>query len=204
MLVVVVLQVASRPALEGQPLHSTCHAYVQASFTNKATAGLLRYAALHRRRQRCNHRIQHLSGVDDRMGDDASRKFELSDAEFLTHFNRTHPQKKPWKLCHPTEQTSSAVTSLLCRSKSSTEYLQAELRRPTPLGQNGSSSAPVLDKTQASAKWMTQYHSSAPSASDGETVASHPLGTRLALEQQRAPRAKWARRFPHWGPLTRG
>ena len=40
------------------------------------------------------------AGSLNRMGDDASRLFDMTDAELLTYFNATYPQKKPWR-CSP-------------------------------------------------------------------------------------------------------
>ena len=49
--------------------------------------------------------------------------------------------------------------------------------------------------------------SSQPSCSsekDGAKDASPLVATRHALERLKTPCAKWARRFPWWGPLTHG
>jgi hypothetical protein len=44
----------------------------------KASSQLLLSAAILWRRQRCNHQIQHISGDNNRMADDASQKWDLS------------------------------------------------------------------------------------------------------------------------------
>jgi hypothetical protein len=73
----------------------TCHNYSDntpsvtwrtkgSATTTKATAALLRYTALHRRRHQSRNQYQHLSGDENYMGDDASRLWNLSDSEFLT------------------------------------------------------------------------------------------------------------------------
>ena len=121
----------------------TCHNYSDntpsvarrtkgSATTTKATAAILRYAALHRRRHQSRNQYQHLSGDENYMGDNASRLWNLSDSDFLTYFNRAYPQPKPWKLCHPTRQTSSAVISILSPRTSHKAFLRDELQRPRP------------------------------------------------------------------------
>jgi hypothetical protein len=82
--------------------------------STKAASELLLLAAILRRRHRCLHQIEHISGDNNRMADDASRKWSLSDDALLTYFNSTYPQMQPWQLCHPTKPVSSSVTSSLC------------------------------------------------------------------------------------------
>ena len=76
----------------------TCHNYSdntpsvarrtkESATTAKATAALLRYTALHRRRHQSRNQYQHFSGDVNYMGDNASRLWNLSDSEFLTYFN---------------------------------------------------------------------------------------------------------------------
>ena len=47
-----------------------------------------------RKHQKVNHKINHISGDDNRMADDASRRWNHTDEELLTHFNSTYPQTK--------------------------------------------------------------------------------------------------------------
>ena len=49
------------------------------------------------------------------MADDASRLFELSDAELLTHFNAVCPQMNHWRLARPIDQ--DAFLGDLCRAQ---------------------------------------------------------------------------------------
>jgi hypothetical protein len=84
----------------------------------KATSRLLLTDAILRRQQQCVHQIEHISGDDNGMADDASRKWELSDKLFLTYFDSIYPHKLPWQRCRPTKPVSSSVTSSLCPTKS--------------------------------------------------------------------------------------
>jgi hypothetical protein len=54
-----------------------------------APAYLLRAQALHQRHHRYIPRHDFIAGITNQMGDDASRLHNLSDDQFLTHFNST-------------------------------------------------------------------------------------------------------------------
>lgn len=192
----------------------TCHNFVDntpaiawrtkgSTTTTKVTASLLRYAALHRRRHQSNNQYSHLPGQYNLMGDDASRLFHLSDPEFVSHFNSAYPQPRPWKLCHPTTATSSAVISTLLPSQCTAEYLRTELRRPPPRGGSGKNSAPTSSSTRASPIWPTPSPYSWSLDNDGVTDASRLLGTKLGLEHRRMPYVRWHRRSPTWVGTTR-
>jgi hypothetical protein len=91
--------VAQHANVEGEMVHTFCNhmpaAYwrQKGSVTNtNATTSLLHHAAFLRQCQRCYHQHQHISGDDNRMTDDASQKWNLSDQNFLTYFNSTYPQ----------------------------------------------------------------------------------------------------------------
>ena len=68
------------------------------------------------------HRYQQrnffIPGTANRMADDCSRLWHLSDDELLQHFNRTYPQSKPWRLCHLNERMAAAIhAALLCERR---------------------------------------------------------------------------------------
>jgi hypothetical protein len=171
--------------------------------TGKSAAYLLRLGAFVQKEQRCNHKINHISGEDNRMADDASQLWTLSDSQLLNYFNSTYPQTHSWQLCPPTEQVSSAVISSLSRKVSQRESAHLAWRQPNCSGRSGASSAPLLIPTPDSVSSGIPFQSSSFLPGASATVASHPLGTRSALEQRRMPYARWARRSPHWGPRTR-
>jgi hypothetical protein len=80
----------------------------------------------------------------------------------------------------------------------------AELFPPADRGNNGLPSATNWDGTRDSVTPMIPAPPVSTSlADDGVMAASHPLGSRLALEQRRTRYGMWARRFPCWGPTTR-
>jgi hypothetical protein len=121
------------------------------------------------------------------MADDASQLWTLSDSQLLDYFNSTYPQTHSWQLCPPTEQVSSAVISLLSRKVSQRESAHLAWRQPNRSGRSGASSAPLLTPTPASVSSGIPFQSSSFLPGASATVASHPLGTRSALEQRRMP-----------------
>ena len=72
---------------------------------------LCRTASLHQ----CEHRyclhIGHLAGDLNVMADDASRLQALSDPAFLSHFELSHSQERPWRLLRPTPAIVSRLIS---------------------------------------------------------------------------------------------
>ena len=84
-------------------------------------AYLLRLFALHRRAFRYSTTIQHLAGDLNRMADDCSRLWHLTDSQLVAYFNSTYPQKHSWRLCHLRPEMNLALTSALRRKRSSVE-----------------------------------------------------------------------------------
>jgi hypothetical protein len=109
--------------------------------TNTTPAYLLRMQALHQRFHRYVPTHSYLPGPLNRMGDDSSRRWDLSDAELLTHFDLSYPQPTPWQLYHPNSAMLSAVTSALRRKRSLPESFLTEPPPLTDSGHDGRSSA---------------------------------------------------------------
>jgi hypothetical protein len=199
----------SHAQVDGETAHTLCDNTPAVAWqskgsttTTKPVADLLRLAAFIRRDQHCNHRISHISGADNRMGDNAIRRWDLDDEKLLSHFNSVYPQIQSWRLCHPAQQLSSKVISMLCRSTSSEASAPQEWFRPKTPGESGALSVPRSTLTQDLVPTKTPFPSCTPSHAAGATVAWHPTGSRSALAQRRMPYERWARRFPSWGPLT--
>jgi hypothetical protein len=57
------------------------------------------------------------------MSDDASHCWDLDDSSMFTYFNRVYPQIQSWQLCHPSQQLSLAVSSMICRMTLHMEYV---------------------------------------------------------------------------------
>lgn len=172
--------------------------------TTKAPSALLRASAFHQRFHRYVPREDHLPGVKNLLGDDASRLFHLSDADFLAYFNSTYPQNQPWQLWTPTPQIISVVTSALLNGKFNRELLQSELRPTTTCGMSG----PVIVNHWAStpfsavSKTKSPSSKSLPIASDLETWRR--VGNKFATVPLNHTYGQLDKRLPHWGPRIRG
>ncbi|CAJ1970112.1 unnamed protein product [Cylindrotheca closterium] len=130
------------------------------STSQKARARILRLAAGLQREQRAHHRIGHLSGVDNRMADDASRLWHLSDDEFVSYFNRTYLQINSWQLYRMPTAVNSLMTSMLLNSESNAESVLQELQRHTLSGPHGLLSATASPSTQDCQRSMIPSSSS--------------------------------------------
>jgi hypothetical protein len=82
-----------------------------------ARAYFLQYNALHQRHYRYLARHHYIPGPVNTMADDASRRWDLTDSQLLTHFNSQFPQATSWCICHLPSDTSSALTGALCRKR---------------------------------------------------------------------------------------
>jgi hypothetical protein len=172
--------------------------------TTSAPAYLLRVQALHQRYHRYFSSIFYLPGVINKMADDASRLFHLSDEQLLTHFNAAYPQICSWRLVHPTNEMLSSVTSALRRKRAEPASF---LRAPTPtttLGSSGPSFAPTSTSTPGSLMWGTRFCSYKSLGSGIVPDTSHPVTGLSSLAPWKEPCVQWGRLSPAWGPLTLG
>ncbi|KAI2491969.1 hypothetical protein MHU86_22589 [Fragilaria crotonensis] len=88
------------------------------SATSSATrAYLLRLNSFHKRRHCYVAVHNHIVGAANVMADDASRRWDLSDADLLTYFNSHYPQASPWRLCALQHDTDLALLGALFRQQ---------------------------------------------------------------------------------------
>ncbi|EJK61866.1 hypothetical protein THAOC_17564 [Thalassiosira oceanica] len=52
-------------------------------------------------------------GLANKMADDCSRLWHLSDSDLLAYFGVTYPQSEPWQICHLEPESASALLSAL-------------------------------------------------------------------------------------------
>ena len=78
---------------------------------DSAAGYLLRYLALHHREHRYLARLSYIPGPANAMADAASRRWDLTHAQFLTFFNSCYPQDLTWEL-HPL--SAPTFSHLLC------------------------------------------------------------------------------------------
>ncbi len=171
------------------------------SMSVAARAYLLRYNALHQRHYRYLSRHHYIPGPVNAMADAASRRWDLSDSDFLTHFNTVYPQDISWTLHPLANATKSALTGALCKTRRRHGFLGSAPPAPTPVGNYGSSSAPAL--ISAPIDWAA---TPSPSYSFLHNAIapkrSHPAASLSALAQWRTPYERWDGRTPGWGPRT--
>ena len=167
-------------------------------------AYLLRCQALHQRHFRYQKALGHIPGTLNKMADDASRRFDLSDEQLLTHFNRNYPQVLPWQQRHLRPAMRSALISSLRRRRPAPESFLPPRNAETKVGSSGPTTAPTSAWTPISGPKRTPWKSSwsTPTASGRANAAAAADPSRLA--RWIASSATWARRSPYWGPLTPG
>ena len=100
------------------------------------TAYLLRLNSLHQRHFRYLSKADYLPGVYNRMADELSRLWHLSDSQLLLHFELHYPQPQPWRIVHLRSAMRSSLISALQMKRGD---LQSVLHR-LPIGPLGPSS----------------------------------------------------------------
>jgi hypothetical protein len=136
------------------------------------------------------------------MGDDASRRWDLSDAELLTHFDLSYPQPTPWQLYHPNSAMLSAVTSALRRKRLLPASFLTELPPLADNGPDGRSSAEPYRWILPSRRSRTPLRSCKSMHTDTAPASLPPVVTLSALEQWRTPYVPSVKRSRQWGPMT--
>jgi hypothetical protein len=170
--------------------------------TNTTPAYLLRTQALHQRFHRYIPTLSYLPGPLNKMGDDASRRWDLSDDDLLTLFNISYPQLTPWQFFRPTSAMLSAVTSALRRQRPPPASFLIE---PPPLDANGTGGRSSAERSHwilPSRRFPTQSPSSRCTPTDTEPARLHPAVTLSALAQWRMPYAQSVKRSRRWVPPT--
>ena len=170
--------------------------------TTSPTATLLRQAAMHQRFHRFISLKDYVPGRDNLLADDASRLSHLSDSAFLSHFNATYPQKRPWLLYHPSSEMLSSTISAL-RNKMSSPALF--LHPPAPLQAIGTSGPPSARPSASIlhfARSPTPSRTSKSSQSAIDMATSTPHGVLSVVAPWKVPYGVLARRSPQWGPRT--
>ncbi|KAI2500159.1 adenylate kinase [Fragilaria crotonensis] len=140
--------VAERPIwLAGDNRASLAWATKGSATASTARAYLLRLNALHQRYHRYVPQHDYIAGTANVMADDASRRWDLSDSAFLTHFNTVYPQATSWKLLHLEPAMHSAVIGALLRQRSVPASLRIGSPRPPPRSVPGTVSVPRMGST---------------------------------------------------------
>lgn len=172
--------------------------------SNAARAYLLRLSALQQRHYRYHPRYYHVPGQVNAMADAASRRWDLTDTQLLSHFNLTYPQPKSWTLRSPPPTLLSSLMCALRCTRAAPTYL---LGAPQPLMPHGNSGRPSAPAWASHPSWIP---SPPPLVSlfsnslhnDTELADWHPAVDPSGLALWRTPYELWRRRSPGWGPRT--
>ncbi len=170
--------------------------------TARAAATLLQEQALHQREHGYLSTVQYLDGPSNKMADDASRRWDLSDTAFLAYFNSTYPQTASWQLHHLPPEQSSDLTLHLLRLKCNKASLTNDASLKPRIGESGPSFVKNLSSIPGCGTASTQYPSYRSSCAESTTDGSRHPASRSQLDTLRTSYGQWARRFPHWGPMT--
>lgn len=172
--------------------------------TAGAASYLMRESCLHQRANRyIVSQTSYIPGPENVMADDASRRFDLSDNQLVSHFNSNYPQPRSWQLRHLPSRTSGQLISALRKERPARLCLKAE---PVPLTRSGTRhGSPIVHRSTLTPFWkesMTKSPSSACSLPGSGTAG--PLGARSRSELERYLTISYPsrRRLPAWGPLT--
>jgi hypothetical protein len=144
---------------------------------------LLRLFGMHQRLHHYVPRHDYVPGGSNPLADDASRLFQLSDHDFVAHFNTKYPQEQFFQLVTPTPSMLSAVISALLKKPYNVELLQAEMPAPTPTGAPGSSTQLHWASTPFSKPSKTKYQSYKSSST--EYVKEHLRATEVPSSLER-------------------
>ena len=167
-----------------------------------ARSHLLRINALHQRAHRYVARHHYIPGPVNAMADDASRRWDLSDHDLLTHFNSIYPQRTSWRLQDLTSAINATLTGALSKKRATLASLLNDTPPLTPPGGSGRPSVPAWASMPSAHRAPTPFLFSNSSPSAIEWDPSLPDATPSALARWRKPYERWARRTPDWGPLT--
>ena len=170
--------------------------------TDKAPAHLLRLHGIHQRLHRYVARHDYMPGPSNPMADDASRLFNLSDSNFLSHFNSTYAQNQPYKLVTLPPQVISCVISALLRKTCSAESLTVALPPVIDTGKSGPSSQLSWASTPFSKPSKTKYQSYKSSSTAFDPADLQPAAIKSGLARLKSTYGQLARRTSPWGPLT--
>ena len=170
--------------------------------TTGPAAYLLRLQALHQRHHRHFPLHDYMPGEVNKMADECSRLWQLTDSQILAHFNSNYPQALSWQLCPVPKPMLSALTSALYRKRSEPGLHLIEPERRISIGNDGTSFVATTTSTPSSEHSGTPSQFSNCSDSATETGALPPAKGPSDLEQWRTPYAVWARSSPVWGPKT--
>ena len=166
--------------------------------TTKSPAHLLRLFGLHQRYHRYVPRHDYIPGEINKLADDASRLFELTDSQLLSHFTRLYPQNLSYELWTPRKQMLSAVITSLRKKRCKRELALADPLPPTATGTYGNLTPTAWPSIPFSKPSATKYLSSKSLPPVFDLASYHQAKIPSALERSRITFGRLARRSLQW------
>ena len=166
--------------------------------SNKVPPHLLRLFGIHQRLHRYVPRHDYIPGGSNPLADDASRLFDLSDHNFLTHFNTTYPQPLSYHYATPTPSMILAVTLALLKKPYNVESLRDEMPAPPPTGAPGAVSQLSWASTPFSKPSRTKYQSYKSSSTEFEKEHLQSTAIPSSLERLKITYGALDKRSPCW------
>jgi hypothetical protein len=166
------------------------------------SAYLLHINALHQRFHRYRANINYIQEPANTMADDASRHWDLTDSELLTHFNSCYPQTVPWQLSTLQPAIKSSLISALQCTRADPASWQTEPNTVMLPGFNGPTIVRNSQWSQHSPLWPTPFPSSKSLPNVTAMVPLRPVASLPSLAQWKQPSVQLRRQYPFWGPQT--
>ena len=165
---------------------------------NSPSAHLGRLHSLHQRHYRYHSIVSHVPGVLNAIADFLSRRWDLNDAQILTHLDIHYPQDKPWELQVLRPGMNSSVMDALWKRPCKQEFPPGGAKVESPCSTTGPPSVnnltavPILNKTKTPSRGYK--YTANEYEMDGSLSATHLSG----LEQWKKPSVLLQRRTPCW------
>ena len=172
-----------------------------AATTLGPAAFLLRLQAFHQRFFRYVPLRDYIPGCQNVMADFLSRRWDLSDAALLAHFNAHFPQRRCWRICHLRREMSSALTLALSRRRCDPALLHHIPNGRMDIGGFGPTSVAKFPSTPTLGTSWIRSPTSKFSELDTAMGVLPPAVGASSLRRFLTPSDWWDRGTPAWGPL---
>ena len=173
--------------------------------TTGPAASLLRLSSIHQRHFRYLSKAGYLPGLANKMADDCSRLWHLSDSQLLHYFNSVYPQTISWQLVHLRPAMASSLILALQRKRPELASLLNDPPTRTVTGKSGLLSLPITQEstpTSAISAPSSSYLFSKYSLPDFAAEHYQPATSLSSLNAFRITYGPSPRRSNAWGPLT--
>ena len=176
----------------------------KASVTTQGPASyLLRTASLHQRQHRYLAQHFYIPGPANHLADIASRRFDLSDAQLLSHLNCISPHSQSWKLLPLPPDMHLRVITDLQRKHLAWPSLSSAPAPKIGFGPNTGSHTPNRsDWIRFSRPWKTRSPTSASSHTGSEMAAPVAVVAQFGLNAYVTKSWPSRRASPHWVDRT--